>query len=85
MTVRVHNLCKNNLENKRMVFWYECIKKIKRSEHNNKLRKIMKFTLMLVCKHQGGSRKNITIKSSFTLIMPFDKLNIESLMSNSLI
>ena len=43
----------------------------------------MKFTLMLICKHQGGPTKNITIKSSFTLIMPFDKLNIELLMSNS--
>lgn len=43
----------------------------------------MKFTLMLICKHQGGSRKNITIKSRFTLIMPFDKLHIELLMSNS--
>lgn len=67
-----------------MVFYFECIKKIKCSEHNNnKLRKIMKFTLMLICKHQGGLRKNITIKSSFTLIMSFDTLNIELLMSNS--
>lgn len=31
----------------------------------------------------GGSRKNITIKSSFTLILPLDRLNIELLMSNS--
>lgn len=38
---------------------------------------------MLIFKHQGGPRKNITIKSSFTLIMPFDKLNIELLMFNS--
>lgn len=43
----------------------------------------MKFTLMLICKHQEGSKKNITIKFSFTLIMLFDKLNMELLMSNS--
>lgn len=61
-------------------------KKIKCSErNNNKPRKIMKFTQMVICKHQGGYKKNSTTKSSFTLIMLFEKVNTELLCPKALI